>query len=236
VRRFTRRARERRLFLAAIAGILVTLIGLVLAAVYSPLLALRTVTVEGTARVDAAQVSAAIDDQLGTPLALLDYGRITTALGAFPLIRSYVTEIVPPDTLVVHVVERQPVGSVITPTGYRLVDPAGITLQESVERILGVPVIEVANADTQSAAFDSMAAVLLALPPDLLAQVEAISANTEDDVVLVLAGVGQQVKWGSAENSDRKAALLAALIRVTDPGRAGVFDVSAPTNGVFRPA
>jgi cell division protein FtsQ len=236
VRRFTRRARHRRLALAALAGILVTLIGLVLAAVYSPLLALRTVTVDGTARVDAAQVSAAVDDQLGTPLALLDYGRITAALGAFPLIRSYVTEIVPPDTLVVHVVERQPVGSVLTPTGYRLVDPAGITLQESADRIPGVPLIEVADADTQSTAFDSMAAVLLALPPDLLAQVDQISAHTEDDVVLILTGVGQQVKWGSAENSDQKAALLAALIRVTDPGRAGEFDVSAPTNGVFRPA
>lgn len=192
--------------------------------------------VDGTARVDAVEVAAAVEEQLGTPLALLDYDRITTNLGAFPLIRSYVTEIVPPDTLLVHISEREPVGSIEVGGRFRLVDPAGITLEESAERLPGVPLIELAEADTGSAAFRSMVEVLLSLPAELLAQVDRISAHTQDDVVLVLDGVGQQVRWGSADESERKAVLLAALIGQIDPGRAGVFDVSAPTNGIFRPA
>ena len=236
VKRFTRRARNRRLALAAVAGTILTLVGLILTAIYSPVLSLRTVVVDGTARVDAVEVAAAVEEQLGTPLALLDYDRITTNLGAFPLIRSYVTEIVPPDTLLVHISERQPVGSIEVGGTFRLVDPAGITLEESAERLAGVPLIELAEADTGSAAFRSMVEVLLSLPAGLLAQVDRISAHTQDDVVLVLNGVGQQVRWGSADESERKAVLLAALIGVTDPSLAGVFDVSAPTNGIFRPA
>ncbi|MCU1578190.1 MAG: FtsQ-type protein [Rhodoglobus sp.] len=236
VRRFTRRTRNRRASIAIVAGVVVSLAGLVFVAVYSPILALRTITVDGTSRVDAAAVRAAVGGQLGTPLALLDFGRITKELSAFPLIRSYVTETLPPDTLVIHVVERQPVGQVLVGGAYKLVDPAGITVQDSVERVPGVPVIDVGSSDPTSPAFTSVVAVLIALPPALLAQVDSISAHTRDDVSLVLTGVGQSVRWGSADNSARKAALLAALIAVTDPSRAGEFDVSAPSNGIFRPS
>jgi len=236
VRRFTRRARNRRVTIVVAAGLVLTLVGLVLTAVYSPILALRHVTVDGTSRVDATELTKAVSGQLGTPLALIDYDSITEQLGAFPLIRSYITELVPPDTLLIHVTERQPVGSIPVGAGYALVDPAGVTVQESVERIPGVPLIELGGAGTDSPSFRSMVDVLLALPPELLAQVDSISAHTQDDVTLVLTGVGQRVRWGAAEESDRKARLLAALIGQTDPAAAGIFDVSAPSNGVFRPS
>ncbi len=235
VRRFTRRARNRRVAVAAVAGTIATLIALVFVAVYSPILALRTIAIDGTARLDPAELAAAVNGQLGTPLALIDFDRMTTELSSFPLIRSYVTVTVPPDTLVIHIVERQPVGSIRVGDRYRLVDPAGVTVQEATERTPGVPVIDLGGADATSPAFASVVEVLLALPPGLLAQVDSASARTRDDVTLVLTGVGQSVSWGSADESVRKAALLAALIAVTDPARAGEFDVSAPGNGVFRP-
>lgn len=236
VRRFTRRARNRRVMIAVVAGTLVTLIGLVIAAVYSPILALRQVSVDGTSRISADEVVTALSGQLGTPLALIDFGEITTQLSAFPLIRSYVTETVPPDKLIVHIVERQPVGSIKVGETFRLVDPAGVTVAESPQRAPGVPVIDIAGADISTPAFASVVEVLLALPPELLVQVDTVSARTQDDVSLVLAGVGQRVTWGSASDSAAKAALLSALIAVTDPSAVGEFDVSAPSNGVFRPA
>lgn len=236
VRRFTRRSHNRRVAIAVAAGMAVTLVGLVIVAVFSPLLALREVTVDGTSRIDAAEVEAALDDRLGTPLALLDVDAITRDLAAFPLIRSFVTEVVPPGTLLIHVSEREPVGTVLSGAEYELVDPAGIVLQQSAERIAGVPVIELGGADVSSPAFTTMVEVLLALPDSFLPQVDSISASTKDDVTLVLTGVGQRVAWGSAESSDRKADLLAALIALTDPASTGIFDVSAPGNGVFRPS
>ena len=236
VRRFTRRARNRKIGFAALAGVLATLIGLVFVAVYSPILALRTITVDGTARINAVDVQSAVDAQIGTPLALLNFDAITKDLTVFPLIRSYVTEIVPPDTLLIHITERAPVGSVKVGEMFNLVDPAGIVLQQSAERIAGIPVLNVVGGDASGTAFSSMVAVLLALPPELLAQVDSVTASTQDDVSLVLTGVGQGVTWGGAEDSARKAKLLGALIKLTDPTQPGVFDVSAPGNGVFRPS
>ncbi|MGV8897345.1 MAG: FtsQ-type POTRA domain-containing protein [Rhodoglobus sp.] len=236
VRRFTRRARNRKIGLATLAGVLATLIGLVFTAVYSPILSLRTISIDGTSRINAVDVESAVSGQLGTPLALLDYDAITQDLTVFPLIRSYVTEIVPPDTLLIHITERQPVGSVKVGEMYNLVDPAGIVVEQSAERIAGVPVLDLPDGDLTGAAFTSMVAVLLALPPEMLAQVDSVTARTQDDVSLVLTGVGQGVTWGSADDSVAKANLLAQLIKLTDPTQPGVFDVSAPGNGVFRPS
>jgi cell division protein FtsQ len=235
VRRFTRRARNRRIAILAVGGVILTLALLVSAAVFSPILALRTITVEGASRIDPAEIVAAADDQLGTPLALIDYERMTRDLSVFPLIRSYVTEVVPPGTIVIHVTERQPVGSIASSAGFDLVDPAGIVVQQSAQRLPGIPIIDIAGASVTSSSFAAVVEVLLALPPGLLAQVDSISASTKDDVSFVLTGVGQRVQWGSADLSEKKAALLAGLISVTDPAAPGTFDVSAPGNGVFRP-
>jgi cell division protein FtsQ len=223
------------LAIVSVGGVLLTLALLVVTAVYSPILALRTVQVDGTSRIDPSEIVAAADDQLGTPLALLDYDRMTRDLSVFPLIRSYVTEIVPPGTLIIHVTERQPVGSIASAAGFDLVDPAGIVVQQSAERLPGIPVIDLAGAPTSSPSFAAVVEVLLALPPELSAQVDSIGATTKDDVRFVLTGVGQAVQWGSADRSAQKAALLAGLISVTDPAAPGTFDVSAPGNGVFRP-
>ncbi|EAR24033.1 50S ribosomal protein L6 [marine actinobacterium PHSC20C1] len=236
LRRFTRRARTRKLVLLSVAGVVAALLGLIAVAVFSPILALRTVVVDGTNRIDPAEIQSAVETQMGTPLALLNFDTITKELSVFPLIRSYVTEIVPPDTLLVHIVERKPIGSIKIDGVFRLVDPAGITIQESAERIDGVPLISVGGADASSPAFAAVAEVLLSLPSELRSQVVSVSATTKDDVSFVLAGVGQRVVWGSASDSARKAALLASLISITDAGRAGEFDVSAPSNGIFRPS
>ena len=235
VRRFTRRNRNRRLAWLSLATVIGTLIGAVAIAVYSPILALRTIEIDGTARLSAEEVHAVVDDQLGTPLALIDFDGITAALGTFPLIRSYVTETVPPDTLIIHIVEREPVGAILSAGVYTLVDPAGIVVQSSIDRVPGVPVVDLAGQDTSSPAFESVVEVLLALPANLLAQVDSITARSQDDVSLVLIGIGQRVAWGSAENSVEKAAVLAALVGITDPSRQGEFDVSAPSNGIFGP-
>lgn len=234
VRRFTRHRRARRITLAVVAGVVAVLTTLVLVAIYSPLLALRTIVIEGTGRIDAGQVQEALSTQLETPLALLDYDGVTEDLSRFPLIRSYTTRTVPPDTLVVSIVERQPVATVQRGDGFELVDPAGVTIERAAERVGGVPLMEFPDGDDGGRAFDAAVSVLLALPADLLPQVDVVSARTADDVTLRLTGVGQSVVWGSSEDSERKARLLAALRANTDPELPGEFDVSAPGNGIFR--
>jgi cell division protein FtsQ len=234
VKRFTRQSRRRRLTWAVAAGLLVTIAALVITAVFSPLLALRTITIDGTSRLDNVKLQKAIDGQVGTPLALLDYGRITKELAPFSLIRSYVTEVVPPDGLVIHVVERTPVGAIQTASGFELVDPAGVVVDTSATRPDGYPLVQLGTGKISGPGFTSMTQVLLALPASVLLKVDTITALTHDDVTLTLTGSSQRVVWGSSDGSDAKARVLAELITLHGGGGAGEYDVSAPGTAVFH--
>jgi cell division protein FtsQ len=218
------------------AGLLLVVgtFGGVAAAVFSPLFALSRIDLRGADRVNTEAVHAALEDQLGTPLALLDEGAIRRELGEFPLIRSFITELIPPDTLVIRITERQPVGAVPSESGFSLVDPAGVVVQSVQERPEGMPLIDVGDEDVPSTAFRSAAEVLLALPKDLAAQVDTVTARTKDDVTLVLTGSDQRVLWGSAEHSDSKARALAGMVAQHGDEGPGQYDVSAPLTVVFR--
>jgi cell division protein FtsQ len=234
MRRFTRASRRRRIgWLTgfAIVGVVAILIA---TAVFSPILALREVRVEGTSRLDSAVIQDAVAGQMGTPLALLDEERIRQELAEFTLIRSYATELVPPGTLVIHIVERSPLGVVVTSSGFDVVDAAGVVLESPAERPGGLPVLAVDAEGTAGTGFAAMTEVLLALPPEVLAQVDSITARTRDDVTLTLLASSQRVVWGSAADSDRKAAILAALLARFAASGPGEYDVSAPGSAVFR--
>jgi cell division protein FtsQ len=232
VRRFTRRTRRRRITGVVTVICLLVLFGLVAAAIYSPLLALKRIEITGTSRVNKQTVLNAVDGQLGTPLALLDFGRIRAELSTFPLIRSYVTESVPPDTLVIRISERTPIALLQTAAGYSVIDAAGVVLQDASTRPAGLPLLTGSAALTKNAAFAASVDVLLSLSPDILAKVDSITAQTTDNVTLTLVG-GATVLWGSDEQSALKGRVLSTLI-ADQPGAAR-YDVTAPTTPVFVP-
>ena len=237
VRRFTRRSRHRRATWVSVAVVALLLGASVGVAVFSPLLSLQTITVDGTVRVDAGAVQDAVDGQLGTPLARIDFDRITRELEAFPLIASYVTETAPPHTLVIRITERQPIATVADGDAFELVDPAGIVVQRLDARQEGVPLVDVGGAPLDGTAFRSAAEVLLSLPVNLRSTVDSATASTADDVALTLSS-GQKVVWGSAEHSEKKAQVLAGLMAdqaSRDPSASVEYDVSAPDNGIIRP-
>jgi len=234
LRRFTRRTRRRRIAWLTGIGIVAGLVGMSVAAVYSPLLALREIRVEGTSSLDPAQIVDAIDGQLDTPLALLDEERLREDLRAFTLIRSYSTEILPPGTLIVHIVERTPIGVRVNGASFDIVDPAGVVLSTVPQRPEGLPLIQLGDADADSAAGRSIAEVLLAMPDSVRVQVDSIAATTRDDVTLTLVGSTQRVEWGSAADSEHKARVLAALLAIHGGSGSGSYDVSAPGTAVFH--
>jgi cell division protein FtsQ len=226
-RRFTRHSRRRRITWITIGAIAVVLVAVLAVAVFSPILALRTIRVEGATTVKASAVKSALDDQLGTPLALLDTTRIDHDLSQFTLIRSYVTEIVPPNTLVVRIVERQAIAAMPDGASFDLVDPAGVVLKTAATRS-GLPIIDIGTEKLGSAAFSAAVKVLLALPASVSGKVQSISATTLDNVSLTLTGDKHTVVWGSADNSDEKAQTLAALLRISKCRSLTVINVTAP--------
>jgi cell division septal protein FtsQ len=236
VRRFTRRSRHRRAAWVTTGGIVVVLGVSILVAVSSPLMALQTIEVKGTSRVDDAALRRALSDQIGTPLARLDSAAIKRDIAAFPLIESYVTEEAPPHTLVVTVTERTPVVTVKNGKSYDLVDPAGIVVQTSAKRPGSMPLANVGAAKLGSSVFRTMTEVVLALPSAVRSQVSGVAASTSDDVTLTMKD-GSRVVWGSPDASAAKAALLDALVKdhaARAPDTAVEYDVSAPDNGIIR--
>ena len=165
----------------------------------------------------------AVDGQLGVPLALLDEDRIRAELGEFSLIRSYVTELVPPGHAPdphrrARADRRDRVGRRIParPTRRASRSRRPSPARRATRRSSWPP-----GRTSTGAGFRSMAEVLLALPPAVLAQVDTIAARTRDDVTLTLTGSAQRVVWGSADDSESKAAVLAEPDRAAHRGRAG---------------
>lgn len=236
VRRFTRRSRHRRAAWITGASIFLVFGISILVAVFSPLMALQTIEIKGTNRVDETQLRQALSDQLGTPLARLDFDAIKQDIAGFPLIESYVTEEAPPHTLVVTVTERTPVVAVRSGRSFDLVDPAGIVVQSSPKQPANMPVADIGSAKLGSPVFRTMTEVVLALPSTVRAQVTSVKASTADDVTLTLKDKSTVV-WGNPDDSDAKAALLAALVKdhtARNPGVVVEYDVSAPDNGIVR--
>lgn len=233
VKRFTvRQRRRRRVWIGVGVAFLVTVLGTAGAA-YSPLFAVERIDVVGTSQLDVAAVTAALDAQMGTPLAMVDDSAVKAALVRFPLVESYTLEARPPHDLVVRIVERTPIGAMQTPAGFTVVDAAGVALSTTPDAPAGQPVLDIAGG-TDSAAFHAAGRVVRALPDAIRAQVTAVSASTPDDVTLTLGASGSRVVWGSAERSAEKAVVLDRLMAKSPPDRAKEYDVTSPEAGVVR--
>lgn len=230
IRRFTQRSRRRRIVLWGSVGAIAALIlGSVIAA-YSPLFAVREISVAGASRVDTAAVQQALQSQIGRPLALVDASAVKSALTEFPMIETYALEARPPHELLVRVVERTPIGVIGSDAGYSLVDAAGVVLSTTPQPPEGSPQLDISGG-IDSPAFRSAGLVMRSLPADFRAGVTEVRATSADDVTMKLAD-GKTVVWGSERDSVRKAAVLVRLI-ATSPGST-TFDVSSPTVPVVR--
>lgn len=234
IRRFTRRSRRRILTVAISVGSVVVLALAVVVAAFSPLMAVTTIDITGTSRVDASAVESSLESQIGTPLTLVDGAEVARSLSDFPLIRSYSIESRPPHTLVVHVVEREPVGIIEKDGVFTLVDAAGVTIEAGPAAQAGYPTITTPTGTPTGRAFESAARVLLALPTSLDGQISAVTASTADDVTLTLVSGGATIFWGSSEQSGLKALVLSKLMASTDPTTVNQYDVSSPETAVTR--
>jgi len=227
VRRFTVRQRRRRMVWLGVLGAFVVLVAGSFGVAYSPLFAVQRIEVIGTTQLDPTAVAAALDDQIGTPLPLIDDSEIKAALVTFPLVESYSLEARPPNDLVVRIVERQPVGVVQSSAGFTVVDAAGVALSTSPDAPAGLPTFDITGG-TGSDAFRAAGQVIRTLPESIRAQVTAVTAATPDGVAFTLGATNTQVVWGSAERSAYKAVVLASAMVNRPPDGVRSYDVSTP--------
>lgn len=232
--RFRAYSRRRRAILLSVISSFSALILLMLAAMYTPMLAVETIRITGTDRLKVAELQAALKSQIGTPLPMVNSDKIAEELKPFALIESYAITSRPPHSLVIRITERSPIALVSVGGTSYLYDPAGVRIGKASSSD-EYPTINI-NGDPASSAEYSLAIdVLLALPASLLPRVYSIDAKTKDNVTMQLRGnAGQRIVWGDSSKSALKSKVLAALIRNYKKSDRVTFDVSSPTAPVVR--
>ena len=194
----------------------------------SSVLGARTVEVVGESRLTADDVVAQADVPAGRPLARLDTGAIADRVaGLAPVLRVSVDRDFP-STVRITVVERTAAAVKARGSGWVLVDRSGVAFDTVDKRPRGLPKIS-APVDEGPAALRATLDVLEALTPTVRDQVREVRAAGLEQVTLQLRR-GRTVEWGSAERSDRKAAVLAVLLS----RKAKVYDVTAPDSPTTR--
>ena len=218
----------------SLLGSFVALVLLVLATVFTPLLAVEDIRVSGVSKISEKAVAKAVKSQIGVPLPLVSSQAVADALSEFSLIESFsiVSEL--PHTLHIAISERQPIAVVDIRGVSYLYDPAGVRIGEATYKDQ-YPRIAVNGEPKNNKTFALAIDVLLALPATLLPRVSQIDAKSKDDVTMQLRGnAGQRIIWGDSGQSGLKSKVLAALIANQKKTDRVTFDVSSPTAPVVR--
>ena len=196
---------------------------------FSPLLAVRTITVEGTSLLDKSDVSQKLEPLQGVPLTRVTDDRVHELIGDSAVLRGVTVEARPPHDLLVKVQERVPVAVVKDGDQQMLVDAEGTKLRAvSSADQAGVPEVTGNGKVLGSPELKTISQVLQAMPADLLSNVQKAKADSPSTISLTMKD-GSTVVWGTAEDSELKAKVLAQLRNALgDKGTVSTYDVSSP--------
>jgi cell division protein FtsQ len=219
------RARRRSRWLRFALGVLVVAVvaALVWAACFSSLLAVRKVTVVGTARLTPAEVLAAARVPTGGSEILLDTTAPAARVRALPAVAAVHLERRLPHTVCIVVTERTPALILQTPAGRRLVDASGVVFAVEDGDHPDLPVVRTDLPDLPASTLGAVTGMLAALPAAVRPEVQVVRADSPDNMKVELTD-GRVIVWGDASRPALKAKVLTILLQ--QDGR--TYDVSSP--------
>ncbi|MGC7100509.1 cell division protein FtsQ/DivIB [Amycolatopsis lurida] len=215
-----RKAMQRRS--VAILSVLSVIAGLYLV-FFTSLLGVRTVEVVGANSLSPDQIRAvaAVPDRRA--MLRVDTDEIRDRVLTLPGVATADVSRSWPSTIEIAVSERTPIGFFNTGQEIHLVDDSGFVFKKVPVAPAGLPELKLARVGPDDLATRAATAVLISLPGQLRGQVAAVGADSPGSVRLDLND-GRQIRWGDADQLDRKTKVLAALL--TQPGK--IYDVSSP--------
>ena len=227
-KRFARRQWARRWLtwkpVLLVVLVLVLAVGLGWLVYFSSFLSVKGVDVQGVQQLNADQIRDAAAVPEGDALATVDLDRIRTRVEALAPVRSADVSREWPDQVLITVVERTPVAVVRIAGKMQGMDEEGVVFRSYAQAPPDLPRVET-GASTSSEALREAALVVAALPADLATTVDHVEVATVDEIALELRD-GRLVRWGSADDSDLKAEVLADLLAARPD--AETYDVSVP--------
>ncbi|MCU1680470.1 MAG: cell division protein FtsQ [Amycolatopsis sp.] len=219
-----RRKELRRRWVALLC--VLTVVGGVYVLYFTSTLGVHTVDVVGAKNVTADQIRAVAGVPAQEPMLRVDTDQIRDRVAAMPGIATVDVSRSLPSTVQISVTERIAIAffdSGPGGDGYHLVDGGGVVFKTIKDKPSGLPELKLPKVSVDDPVTRAVTAVLGIVPPQLLKQVTTATAKTPGSVEFTLTN-GKTVRWGNAEQTDRKAKVLAALL--TQDGK--VYDVSAP--------
>jgi cell division protein FtsQ len=203
-----------------------------------PVLAVRTVRVDGAAALPAEQVRETAGIAEGTPLLQIDVGAAAERVARLPQVADVQVARGWPSTVVITVVERTPL-AVVEEAGRRtLVDASGVLFDTITgEPPAGVVPLDVPNPGPGDPATEAALAAIAALPPEVRQRLTAVDARSQGRQVDLTLDDGTTVLWGDGDDARRKATVLTALLQQIEAGEvdpADELDVSTPGAVVLR--
>jgi cell division protein FtsQ len=214
--------RARTLVIALLLAALVA--GAVWVVFFSSYVTARGVEVSGNQTLGTGRVERAADVPTGTPLARVDLDAVQARVEALASVRRVEVTRSWPHTVHVAVTERTPVAVINLGEGLQALDSEGVLFNRYATRPKALPLVRTDPSTPQEALVEG-ARVIDALPAQVARRVDTVEVASVDEIQLVLSN-GRRVFWGSAEQSDQKAEVLAVLLRrpsqqidVSVPGR-----------------
>ncbi|RSD10364.1 cell division protein FtsQ/DivIB [Amycolatopsis eburnea] len=219
-----RQAEIRRRWVALLT--VLTIVAGVYLLFFSSMLGVKDVAVSGARTVPADQIRAVAAVPADQPLLRLDADEIRDRVAGMPGIATVEVSRSWPNTVEITVTERTAIAffdSGPGGDGVHLVDGGGVVFKTVPARPAGLPELKLPKVSADDPVTRAVTAVLGVIPEQLLKQVTTATAKTPASVEFTLSS-GKIVRWGTAEQTDRKAKVLAALL--TQEGK--VYDVAAP--------
>ncbi|MBB4682797.1 cell division protein FtsQ/DivIB [Amycolatopsis jiangsuensis] len=229
-RRSSRRSRPtrgkelRRRWVALLTVVTVLALGYLL--FFSSVLAVKTVAVQGAKTVPVERIRTTAGVPAEQPMLRVDVDGIRDRVAQLSGIATVDVSRSWPSTLEIAVTERTAIAffdSGPGGDGVHLVDGGGVVFKTVKSRPAGLPELKLPKVSADDPVTRAVTAVLGVIPETMRKQVTTATAKTPASVEFTLS-TGKTVRWGDAEDTDRKAKVLAALL--TRPGK--VYDVSAP--------
>ena len=227
-KRFARRQWARRWLtwrpVLSVLLVLALLAGAVWLVFFSAVLAVKVVEVDGARSLGDAEVRAVAAVPKGEPLARVDLDAIRARVQALAVVRSAEVTRQWPDSIRITLEERVAIAVVELGGRLRGMDEEGVVFRDYTQAPGDLPRVRT-SSETGTDALREAAQVVSALPGDLAARIDFVSVATIDQIELTLRD-GRTVMWGSAEDSEQKAAVLVRLLE--QPAKH--YDVSVPGN------
>jgi cell division protein FtsQ len=226
--------RRRRRRTATVLAIVVGVVGAMIAMLFSPLLDVDRIRVEGTRSLDVEDLVAASGLAVGDRMIEVDLVEARDALRELPVVRSATVSRDWPSGLRIVVTEEEPVVELVDGERRVALSSTGRMLEGAAGGVEGlvplqVDAIEPVAGDSTQIGDDVLAAALTIHRMNDQLRSQVASAQLSAGALSLGLTDGAAVRFGPAEDLPAKLGAVEAVLAQVDPRCRGVIDVREPS-------